>query len=76
MPISANRKARKWEDQKMQIKFIDSVSFMACSLSSLTNNLAGQHKGKYKDCKSSVDWQIDIHGSQGNLCIYIFFSSH
>ena len=31
---------------------------MAISLSNLTDNLAeGLHKGKYKDCKSSIDYK-------------------
>ena len=52
--LSPNRKARIWEGQKIQIKFIDSLSFMASSLSGFTVNLVGLHKGKCKDCKSSL----------------------
>ena len=60
--LSANRMARKWEDQKIQVKFVDSVSFMTSSLSGLTDNLASLHKGKFKDCKSSLDYMAAKDG--------------
>ena len=42
---------------KCKMKFIDSVKFIASSQSGMLNNLAkGYHKGKYKDCKSSLKY--------------------
>ena len=42
---------------KYKIRFIDSVRFMASSLSSITGKLAeGLRKGKCKDCKSSLKY--------------------
>ena len=50
-----------------KIRFIDSVRFMASSLSSVTDNLAeGLHKGNYKDSKSSRKY---IAANNGMLTI-------
>lgn len=51
------KKARTWKVIKYKIIIIDSVRCMGSSLSSLTDNLVeGLHKGKCKDCKSSLEY--------------------
>ena len=69
--FSANRKARKWEDIKYKISFIDSAGFMVCSLSSLTDNLKeGLHKCKYNDCKSSFEYMTIKDSLLTFKCVY------
>ena len=51
-------KQENWKNINYKIIFIDSVRFMANSLSSLTDNLAeGLHKGKCKDCNSNLQYR-------------------
>ena len=60
--ILCTNQERKWKRQHTnkitvtyKIKFIDSVSFMSSSLSSLADNLAeGLYKETCKDCKSDL----------------------
>ena len=59
---------------KYKIRFIDSVIFMASSLSSLIDNLAeALGKSKRKDCKSSIEYSqrwfpnMQVCGLQQNL---------
>ena len=56
--FSTNRKrTSKWYKMTYRIKFIDSVRFMAGSLSSLADTLAeGLHKSHCKDCKSCLEY--------------------
>ena len=50
---------KELENKKItyKIKFIDSLRFIVSSLSDLADNLAeGLHYGKWKDCKSCLEY--------------------
>ena len=52
------------------MKFIDSLSFMISSLSSLTDNLVERfHKGKCKDCKFCLEYVTVNNGLLVLKCV-------
>ena len=52
------KKQENGNNIKYKVRIIDSVKFMASSLSRLSDNLTeGLHKGKYKDCKLSLEYK-------------------
>ena len=59
------KKQENGNNIKYKVRIIDSVKFMASSLSRLSDNLTeGLHKGKCKDCKLSLEYMTVKDGLQ------------
>lgn len=59
------KKQENGNNIQYKVRITDSVKFMVSSLSRLSDNLTeGQRKGKYKDCKLSLEYKTVKDGLQ------------